>query len=65
MLALELGFSSHAHFTQAFGSEFGHAPSAFSRQLSMRGSRGRVDSSRRPSRRMVIDNVRDRPRKTF
>jgi AraC-like DNA-binding protein len=41
MLAFELGFSSHAHFTQAFRSEFGCAPSEFSRQLSMRGLRGR------------------------
>jgi AraC-like DNA-binding protein len=27
MLALDLGFSSHAHFTQAFRREFGCAPS--------------------------------------
>jgi AraC family transcriptional regulator len=40
MLALDLGFSSHAHFTQAFRNEFGCAPSEFSRQLSMRGLRG-------------------------
>jgi AraC-like DNA-binding protein len=40
MLALELGFSSHAHFTQAFRSEFGRAPSAFRQQLSRRGLRG-------------------------
>src|SRR5205814_8374557 len=26
-LALDLGFSSHAHFTHAFTREFGHAPS--------------------------------------
>ena len=26
-LALELGFSSHSHFTDAFRREFGHAPS--------------------------------------
>jgi AraC family transcriptional regulator len=41
MLALDLGFSSHAHFTHAFRNEFGYAPSEFSRQLSMRGLRGR------------------------
>ncbi len=28
-LALELGFSSHSHFTEAFRREFGRAPSAF------------------------------------
>jgi AraC family transcriptional regulator len=39
MLALDLGFSSHAHFTQTFRSEFGCAPSAFRKQLSRRGSR--------------------------
>jgi AraC family transcriptional regulator len=39
MLALELGFSSHSHFTQAFRSEFGCAPSAFNQQLSSRGFR--------------------------
>jgi AraC family transcriptional regulator len=31
-LALDLGFSSHAHFTQAFRSEFGCAPSQISRR---------------------------------
>jgi AraC-like DNA-binding protein len=41
MLALDLGFSSHAHFTHAFRCEFGSAPSEFSRQLSVRGLRGR------------------------
>jgi AraC-like DNA-binding protein len=39
MLALELGFSSHSHFTQAFHSEFGCAPSAFHRQLCSRDFR--------------------------
>jgi AraC family transcriptional regulator len=39
MLALDLGFSSHAHFSHAFRREFGSAPSEFSRQLSMRGLR--------------------------
>jgi AraC-like DNA-binding protein len=34
MLALDLGFSSHAHFTQAFRSEFGCAPSQFRGELS-------------------------------
>jgi AraC family transcriptional regulator len=41
MLALDLGFSSHAHFTHTFRNEFGYAPSEFNRQLSMRGLRGR------------------------
>jgi AraC family transcriptional regulator len=40
MLALDLGFSSHAHFTQAFGSEFGFAPSELREQLSARDLRG-------------------------
>jgi AraC family transcriptional regulator len=40
MLALDLGFSSHAHFSHVFRSEFGSAPSEFSRQLSMRDLRG-------------------------
>ena len=39
MLALDLGFSSHAHFTQAFRSEFGFAPSDFRQQLCARGFR--------------------------
>jgi AraC-like DNA-binding protein len=39
MLALDLGFSSHAHFTQAFRSEFGFAPSDFRQQLCTRGFR--------------------------
>jgi AraC-like DNA-binding protein len=30
-LALDLGFSSHSHFTQAFRTYFGHAPSVFLR----------------------------------
>jgi AraC family transcriptional regulator len=33
-LALELGFSSHAHFTHAFAREFGQAPSRVRRRLS-------------------------------
>jgi AraC family transcriptional regulator len=33
VLALDLGFSSHAHFTQAFRTEFDCAPSEFSRRL--------------------------------
>jgi AraC-like DNA-binding protein len=41
MLALDLGFASHAHFTHTFRNEFGHVPSEFNRQLSMRGLRGR------------------------
>jgi transcriptional regulator GlxA family with amidase domain len=44
MLALDLGFSSHAHFTHTFRNEFGYAPSEFSRRLSMRG-RAAVDVS--------------------
>jgi AraC family transcriptional regulator len=40
MLALDLGFSSHAHFSHAFRREIGSAPSEFSRQLSMRDLRG-------------------------
>jgi AraC family transcriptional regulator len=39
MLALDLGFSSHSHFTQAFRSEFCCAPSEFRRQLSAYGRR--------------------------
>jgi len=39
MLALDLGFSSHAHFTEAFRREFTCTPSEFRRQLSSRGSR--------------------------
>jgi AraC family transcriptional regulator len=39
MLALDLGFCSHAHFSYVFRNEFGYAPSEFSRQLSMRGLR--------------------------
>jgi AraC-like DNA-binding protein len=30
-LALELGFSSHSHFTDAFRAEFGRAPSRIRR----------------------------------
>jgi AraC family transcriptional regulator len=41
MLALDLGFSSHAHFTHTFRNEFGYAPSEFNQQLFMRGLRGR------------------------
>ena len=33
-LALELGFSSHSHFTDAFRREFGHSPSAIRRSTS-------------------------------
>jgi AraC-like DNA-binding protein len=36
-LALDIGFSSHAHFTQAFRSEFNCTPSEFNRRLSTRG----------------------------
>ena len=32
-LALELGFSSHSHFTHAFTQEFGESPSAIRRRL--------------------------------
>jgi AraC-like DNA-binding protein len=39
MLALELGFSGHAHFTEAFRREFACTPSEFRRQLSSRNSR--------------------------
>jgi AraC-like DNA-binding protein len=39
MLALDLGFSSHAHFTEAFRTEFACTPSAFRRQPFSRGSR--------------------------
>ncbi len=35
-LALELGFSSHSHFTDSFRREFGRAPSAVRRQASSR-----------------------------
>ena len=35
-LALELGFSSHAHFTHAFSREFGEAPSRIRRSLASR-----------------------------
>jgi AraC family transcriptional regulator len=38
-LALELGFSSHSHFTDAFRREFGRAPSEARRIISDRGSR--------------------------
>jgi AraC-like DNA-binding protein len=41
MLALDLGFSSHAHFTQTFRTEFGCAPSEFRQQLSSDGWRKR------------------------
>jgi AraC family transcriptional regulator len=36
MLALDLGFSSHAHFTHTFQGEFGCTPSHFRRELSSR-----------------------------
>ena len=36
MLALDLGFSSHAHFTHLFGREFSCSPSQFRRKLSSR-----------------------------
>jgi AraC-like DNA-binding protein len=39
-LALDLGFSSHAHFSHSFRHEFGSTPSEFSRQLFMRNLRG-------------------------
>jgi len=35
-LALELGFSSHSHFTQAFTREFGEPPSRIRRSLASR-----------------------------
>jgi AraC-like DNA-binding protein len=38
-LALELGFSSHSHFTDAFRREFGRAPSDVRRDASRRGLR--------------------------
>ncbi len=38
-LALELGFSSHSHFTDTFRREFGLAPSAVRRELGLRGLR--------------------------
>jgi AraC-like DNA-binding protein len=39
MLALELGFSSHAHFSDAFRREFSCTPSEFRQQLSFRAAR--------------------------
>jgi len=36
MLALELGFSSHSHFTDAFRREFGHTPSEARRNVGPR-----------------------------
>jgi AraC family transcriptional regulator len=38
-LALELGFSSHSHFTDSFRREFGRAPSEVRRVVSRRGLR--------------------------
>ncbi|MBI3562070.1 MAG: helix-turn-helix transcriptional regulator [Gammaproteobacteria bacterium] len=35
-LALDLGFSSHSHFTDAFGREFGRSPSSIRRNASRR-----------------------------
>src|SRR5262245_4719226 len=43
-LALELGFSSHSHFTDAFRAEFGHPPSA----VRNRGSRALRELSKNP-----------------
>jgi AraC-like DNA-binding protein len=62
MLALDLGFSSHAHFTHAFRHEFGYAPSEFGRQLSTRGLRGgscveRVKTGRRLRRDLLRREV--------
>jgi AraC family transcriptional regulator len=42
-LGLDLGYSSHAHFTQAFRREFGCAPSQFRRKLSSRRRRLRAN----------------------
>src|SRR4030095_7294495 len=39
MLALDLGFSSHAHFSHAFRREFSCTPSEFRQQLSFRAAR--------------------------
>jgi AraC family transcriptional regulator len=39
MLALDLGFSSHAHFSDAFRREFSCTPSEFRQQLSFRAAR--------------------------
>jgi len=38
-LALELGFSSHSHFTDAFRREFGKAPSEIRKILEVDGAR--------------------------
>jgi AraC-like DNA-binding protein len=35
-LSLELGFSSHSHFSSAFRQVYGHTPVAFKRSLSAR-----------------------------
>jgi AraC family transcriptional regulator len=39
ILALELGFSSHSHFTDVFRREFGETPSAFRRKASRKSIR--------------------------
>lgn len=39
-LALELGFSSHSHFTSTFGKAFGISPSAYREQVGTRQLRG-------------------------
>ena len=40
-LALELGFSSHAHFSTAFRATYGETPSAYRKNLKARGVRDR------------------------
>ena len=44
-LALELGFSHHAHFTAAFRAAFGVSPIAWARRLARRGCPGSIPAS--------------------
>jgi AraC-like DNA-binding protein len=46
-IALDLGFSSHSHFTEAFRRAFGRTPSAFRRSAGYSGSSSRAGSGRK------------------
>jgi AraC-like DNA-binding protein len=49
-VALDVGFSSHSHFTQAFGELFGLTPARFRRRLAQAGRARNPFAPRRPPR---------------